>query len=149
MSRGVNKVTLIGRLGQNPEVKFLQNGNAVANVSLATSEEWKNKETGEPQKRVEWHRVKFFNRMAEIVGEYLKKGAQIYVEGKLQTRKWQDNEGVERYTTEIIANEMQMLGGKSDGADRGGQSNDEPQTRAPTPGGSVGNDDGFDDSIPF
>lgn len=146
MSRGVNKVTLIGRLGQNPEVKFLPNGNAVANVSLATSEEWTDKATGDKQKRVEWHKVKFFNRLAEIVGEYLQKGAQIYVEGKLQTRKWQDKDGVDRYTTEIIAHELQMLGGKSEGAES------RPVRQEPDKAGEdmvadVG--DSFDDDIPF
>lgn len=146
MSRGVNKVTLIGRLGQNPEVKFLPNGNAVANVSLATSEEWKDKATGEPQKRTEWHKVTFYNRLAEIVGEYLKKGAQIYVEGKLQTRKWQDKEGVDRYTTEIIAHELQMLGGKSDGSESR-PIRQEPDKTGADRVSDVG--DSFDDDIPF
>lgn len=143
MSRGVNKVILIGRMGQNPDVKYLPNGNAVANVSLATSEEWKDKATGEQQKRTEWHKVTFYNRLAEIVGEYLQKGAQIYVEGKLQTRKW-EKDGVERYTTEIIAHELQMLGGKS-GASQDGPPSDVPQHKVPTPGSGVD----FDDDIPF
>lgn len=110
MSKGsVNKVILIGRLGQDPDVRYMPNGQAVANVTIATSETWKDKNTGEQQEQTEWHRVVFFRRLAEVVGEYLKKGSRIYVEGRLQTRKWQDNQGQERYTTEIIANEMQML----------------------------------------
>lgn len=140
MSKGVNKVILIGRLGQNPDVKNLPNGNAVANVSLATSEEWKDKVTGEQQKRTEWHKVTFYNRLAEIVGEYLQKGAQIYVEGKLQTRKW-EKDGVERYTTEIIAHEMQMLGGKGqEGA---------VQKTYPDKGQEEKEEDQFDSDIPF
>ena len=116
MARGVNKVVLIGRLGKDPEVRYMPSGVAVANITLATSEQWKDKQTGEKQERTEWHRVVFFNRLAEIVGEYLKKGAQIYVEGRLQTRKWQGQDGADRYTTEIVAAEMQMLGGRGDGA---------------------------------
>ena len=118
MARGVNKVILIGNLGQDPEVKYMPNGNAVANVTIATSESWKDKNTGEQVDKTEWHRVVFFRRLAEIVGEYLKKGSKVYVEGKLQTRKWQDKNGKDNWTTEIIANEMQMLdsrgGGSSD-----------------------------------
>ena len=117
MARGVNKVTLIGNLGNDPEVRYSGNGNAVANVSLATAESWRDKDSGEQQERTEWHRVVFFGRLAEIVSEYLHKGSQIYVEGRLQTNKWQDKEGNDRYTTQIVANEMQMLGG------RGGTSN--------------------------
>jgi single-strand DNA-binding protein len=110
MARGVNKVILVGNLGADPEVKYMPNGNAVANVTIATSESWKDKQSGEQKDKTEWHRVVFFRRLAEIAGEYLKKGSQIYIEGKLQTRKWQDKNGNDRYTTEIIANEMQMLG---------------------------------------
>ncbi len=109
MARGVNKVILIGNLGNDPEVRYTPSGSAVASVSLATSETWKDKQSGELQDRTEWHRVVFFNRLAEIVGEYLRKGSKIYIEGSLRTRKWQDKGGVDRYTTEIIANEMHML----------------------------------------
>ena len=113
MARGVNKVILIGNLGRDPEVRYSPNGQAIANVTMATSESWKDKTSGEKQERTEWHRVVFFGRLAEIAGEYLKKGAQIFIEGRLQTRKWQDKDGVDRYTTEIVANEMQMLGSRS------------------------------------
>ena len=109
MARGINKVILIGNLGGDPEVRYTANGAAVANVTIATSESWKDKQTGEQQERTEWHRVVFFARLAEIVGEYLKKGSKIYIDGRLQTRKWQDKSGQDRYTTEIVANEMQML----------------------------------------
>ena len=109
MARGVNKALLIGNLGADPEVRYTPNGSAVANVTLATSSAWRDKTSGELQERTEWHRIVFFNRLAEIVGEYLHKGSKIYIEGSLRTRKWQDKSGVERYTTEIIANEMQIL----------------------------------------
>ncbi len=143
MARGVNKVILVGNLGADPEVKYMPNGNAVANVTLATSESWKDKQSGEQKDKTEWHRVVFFRRLAEIAGEYLKKGSQIYIEGKLQTRKWQDKNGNDRYTTEIIANEMQMLGGRGGGsADFGTASS----TAAPAPAAAV---DEFDDDIPF
>lgn len=115
MARGVNKVIIIGNLGQDPEVKYMPNGNAVANITLATSESWKDKNTGENVEKTEWHRVVFFKRLAEIVGEYLHKGSKIYVEGKLQTRKWQDKNGADHYTTEIIAKEMQMLDSRQSG----------------------------------
>lgn len=108
-SRGVNKVILIGHCGQDPETKFTANGAAVTNVSVATSESWKDKQTGQTQERTEWHRVVFFNRLAEIVGEYVRKGTKLYIEGALRTRKWQDQGGQDRYTTEIVASEMQML----------------------------------------
>ena len=107
-SRGVNKVILVGNLGNDPEVRYMPNGNAVANVSLATSETWKDKSTGEQQEKTEWHRVVFFNRLAEIVEQYVKKGTKLYVEGRLQTRSW-EQDGVKRYSTEVVANEMQML----------------------------------------
>lgn len=114
MARGVNKVILIGNLGQDPEVRYTPNGNAVANVTLATSTTWRDKQTGELQERTEWHRIAFFNRLAEIVGEYLRKGSKVYIEGSLRTRKWQDKKnGADRYTTEIIANEMHMLDNRS------------------------------------
>jgi single-strand DNA-binding protein len=143
MARGVNKVILVGNLGADPEVKYMPNGNAVANVTVATSESWKDKQSGEQKDKTEWHRVVFFRRLAEIAGEYLKKGSQIYIEGKLQTRKWQDKNGNDRYTTEIIANEMQMLGS------RGGGSADFSSTSsaaAPAPAAVA---DEFDDDIPF
>ncbi|MCZ6664503.1 MAG: single-stranded DNA-binding protein, partial [Gammaproteobacteria bacterium] len=112
MARGINKATLIGNLGADPEIRYTTNGSAVANVRLATAESWRDKESGEQQERTEWHRVVFFGRLAEIVEQYLHKGSQIYVEGRIQTRKWQDRDGNDRYTTEIVANEMQMLGGR-------------------------------------
>ncbi|NOQ63466.1 MAG: single-stranded DNA-binding protein [Methyloprofundus sp.] len=111
----LNKVTLIGNLGADPEIRYMPTGGAVANVSLATTFRWKDKQTGERKENTEWHRVVFFNRLAEIVGEYLRKGSQVYIEGRLQTRKWQDQSGQDRYTTEIVATEMQMLGSKPAG----------------------------------
>ena len=108
-SRGVNKVIIVGNLGKDPETRFMPSGGAVANTTVATSETWKDKNTGQPQERTEWHNIVFFNRLAEIAGEYLRKGAKIYIEGSLRTRKWQDKTGNERYTTEIIANEMHIL----------------------------------------
>ena len=119
MARGVNKVILVGNLGRDPEVRYMPSGNAVANVTLATTESWKDKQTGEKQERTEWHNVVFFSRLAEIAGEYLKKGSQVYVEGSLRTRKWQDKNGNDRYTTEIVANDMQMLGGRGGSAGYG------------------------------
>ncbi|MCP3663735.1 MAG: single-stranded DNA-binding protein [Gammaproteobacteria bacterium] len=145
MARGINKVILIGNLGGDPEIRYMPNGNAVANVTVATSESWKDKNTGESQERTEWHRVVFFRRLAEIVGEYLKKGSKVYIEGKLQTRKWQDKDGNDRYTTEIVANEMQMLDSRGGGAPMGG-GGDKPSTSAPAPAPAGGD---FDDDIPF
>jgi len=115
MARGVNKVILVGTLGTDPEVKYIPSGDAVCNISIATNESWKDKQTGQMQERTEWHRVVAFRRLAEIMGEYLRKGSQVYIEGKLQTRKWQDQNGQDRYSTEILANEMQMLGGRPAG----------------------------------
>ena len=112
MARGINKVILVGNLGKDPEVRYMPSGGAVANVTIATSESWKDKQTGEQKDRTEWHNVVFYNRLAEIAGEYLRKGSQAYIEGSLRTRKWQDKNGQDRYTTEIIASEMQMLGGR-------------------------------------
>ena len=112
MARGINKVILIGNLGADPETRYTPSGSAVTNVRLATSESWKDRQTGEQQERTEWHRVGFFNHLAEIAAEYLRKGSQIYVEGSIRTRKWQDQSGQDRYTTEIVGNEMQMLGGR-------------------------------------
>jgi single-strand DNA-binding protein len=148
----VNKVILVGRLGKDPETRYMTNGEAVTNVTLATSENWKDK-NGEKQEKTEWHNLVFYRRLAEIAGEYLKKGSQIYVEGKLQTRKWQDKEGKDRYTTEIIVNEMQMLGSKSGGS---GSFEVVEKPAAASSGGSKsapaakgGGFDNFDDDIPF
>jgi len=154
MARGVNKVILVGNLGKDPEVRYSPNGQAVANVTIATSESWKDKTSGEKQERTEWHRIVFFGRLAEIAGEYLKKGAQIYIEGRLQTRKWQDKDGHDRYTTEIVANEMQMLGSRS-GA---GMPSEPAMESAPAgaaasagarPGAKAAVGADFDDDIPF
>ncbi|MFT6267473.1 MAG: single-strand DNA-binding protein [Alphaproteobacteria bacterium] len=119
-SRGVNKVIIVGNLGNDPEIRYMPNGNAVANLSIATSESWKDQQ-GAQQERTEWHKVTMYRRLAEIAGEYLKKGSQIFIEGKLQTRKWQDQQGNDRYTTEIIADNMQMMGGGGQGGGQGGQ----------------------------
>jgi single-strand DNA-binding protein len=116
MARGINKVILIGNLGADPETKYMPSGSAVSNLRIATTESFKDRETGEQQERTEWHSVAMFGRLAEIAGEYLKKGSQVYIEGRLRTRKWQDREGKDRYTTEIIADQMQMLGGRGGGA---------------------------------
>ena len=151
MARGINKVILVGNLGKDPEVRYMPSGGAVTNVTIATSEQWSDKQSGQKQERTEWHNVVFFNRLAEIAGEYLKKGAQVYVEGSLRTRKWQDKNGNDRYTTEIVADQMQMLGGRSDsGAQQGGQQYAAPQQQAAhsAPPASSNFDD-FDDSIPF
>ena len=152
MARGVNKVILIGNLGQDPEVKYMPNGNAVANITVATSESWKDKNTGEQVDKTEWHRVVFFRRLAEIVGEYLKKGSKIYIEGKLQTRKWQDKNGADHWTTEVIASEMQMLdsrgGGSSDFNQGQGQGSSAPQSAPAQAAPAPANND-FDDDIPF
>ena len=148
-SRGVNKVILIGNLGRDPETRYMPSGGAITNISVATSETWKDKQTGEQQERTEWHRVVFFNRLAEIAGEYLKKGSKVYIEGSLRTRKWQGQDGQDRYTTEIVANEMQMLdsrGGSaeySQGAPAGGASQAGSTSQPQAPAGD------FDDDIPF
>ena len=157
MARGVNKVILVGNLGRDPEVRYSPNGQAVANVTLATSESWKDKTSGEKQERTEWHRVVFFGRLAEIAGEYLKKGAQIYIEGRLQTRKWQDKDGHDRYTTEIVANDMQMLGSRGGaGVPSDNFNQDQPPAaengapaakKAGSKNTAVAGD--FDDDIPF
>ena len=119
MARGVNKVIIVGNLGQDPEVRYMPNGNAVANITVATSESWKDQQ-GQMQERTEWHRIVLYRRLAEIAGEYLRKGSKVYLEGRLQTREWQDPQGQKRYTTEIIANEMQMLDGRGAGAPQQG-----------------------------
>lgn len=155
MARGVNKVILVGNLGQDPEVRYMPNGNAVANISLATTESWNDRNTGERQDKTEWHRVVLFRKLAEIAGEYLRKGSQVYVEGKLQTRKWQDQNGQDRYTTEIVANEMQMLGGRGQS---GGDDYAPPASQGgggyksgggSGGGGSSSGPSDFDDDIPF
>ncbi len=137
--RGVNKAIIVGNLGQDPDTRYMPSGSAVTNISIATSEKWKDKQTGEPRERTEWHRVSMFGRLAEIAAEYLRKGSQVYIEGKLQTDKWQDRDGNDRYTTKIIANEMQMLGGKmaSKSVENRVASQSQPNT------------DDFDDDIPF
>ena len=150
MARGVNKVILVGNLGKDPEMRYMPNGNAVANITLATTESWKDKQTGEQQEKTEWHRIVMFRRLGEIAGEYLKKGSQVYIEGKLQTRKWQDNSGNDRYTTEIVANEMQMLGSRTGGSAGFPADSAPAQSSAPTPTpapAAAGGD--FDDDIPF
>lgn len=170
MAKGINKVILVGTLGRDPETKYMPSGGAVTNISLATSEQWKDKNTGERQERTEWHRVVFFNRLAEIAGQYLRKGQQAYIEGSLRTRKWQGQDGQDRYTTEIVASEMQMLGGprgdsssapSSYGGPMGGYDDEmdmggapaprpasRPQSNAPAPAQDRGFED-FDDDIPF
>jgi len=145
-SRGINKVILIGHLGADPETRYMPSGGAVTNVRLATSESWKDKTSGEQQERTEWHNVAFFGRLAEIAGEYLRKGSQVYIEGRLRTRKWQDREGHDRYTTEVIANEMQMLGGRP-GAGAPAKSASGMQGGSAPPDGPPVED--FDDDIPF
>lgn len=156
-SRGVNKVILVGNLGQDPELRYMPNGNAVANLSLATSENWKDQQ-GQQQERTEWHRLTMYRGLAEVAGEYLRKGSQIYVEGKLQTRKWQDQQGQDRYTTEVIVDQMQMLGNKvNDIQDAGSQHqstqtrlNQPDQQRPQQPQAQIQQPDiTFDDDIPF
>ena len=143
MARGINKVILVGRLGADPETRYMPSGSAVTNLRIATSESWRDRETGEQQERTEWHSVAMFGRLAEIAAEYLRKGSQVYIEGRLRTRKWQDREGNDRYTTEVIANEMQMLGGRG-GA--GAPARSEPA--APASAAQPPAED-FDDDIPF
>jgi single-strand DNA-binding protein len=165
MARGINKVILIGHLGADPESRAMPSGMTVANLRLATTESWKDKQSGEQQERTEWHNVALFGRLGEIAAEYLRKGSQVYIEGRLRTRKWQDKEGRDRYTTEIVGNEMQMLGGRGGGAGgaaQGGASGgysgggySEPGSRPEaSEGGSAGAGAGashqeFDDDIPF
>ena len=150
MARGVNRVILVGSLGKDPEVRYSPNGTAVANVSIATSEEWKDKTTGQKQKKTEWHNLVFWGKLAEIVGEYLKKGALIYVEGSLYTEKWQDKEGKDRYTTKIKATEMQMLGGRNNAEAADGDDEPAPakKPKAAEPERAVDTNQ-FDDDIPF
>ncbi|KAB8310110.1 single-stranded DNA-binding protein [Erwinia endophytica] len=175
-SRGVNKVILVGNLGQDPEVRYMPNGGAVANITLATSESWRDKQTGETKEKTEWHRVVLFGKLAEVAGEYLRKGSQVYIEGALQTRKWTDQAGVEKYTTEVVVNvggTMQMLGGRQNGgagAPAGAQGNNgwgqpqqpqgagsqfsggQPARPQAQPGSAPANNEppmDFDDDIPF
>jgi single-strand DNA-binding protein len=157
MSGGVNRVTIIGNLGADPDIKYTASGTAIANINVATSESWTDKQSGEKKEKTEWHRVVFFRRLAEIAGEYLRKGSQVYIEGKLQTRKWSDQSGADRYTTEIVGNEMQMLGGKQgdqpaqtgdprQGGFRDSQPAQPAQPQQPAPAA----DDGFsDEQIPL
>jgi single-strand DNA-binding protein len=153
----VNKVILVGNLGRDPETRYSPDGGAICNISVATTDTWKDKTSGEKQERTEWHRVVFFNRLAEIAGEYLKKGSQVYIEGALRTRKWQDKEGQERYTTEIVADKMQMLGSRSGMGDASSRERDtrepaaeskaaEPKAAAKKPAGKF---DDMEDDIPF
>jgi single-strand DNA-binding protein len=150
----VNKVILVGNLGRDPEVRYMPSGDAVANITIATTETWKDK-AGEKQEQTEWHRVAMFGKTAEIAGEYLKKGSQVYIEGRLQTRKWTDKEGQERYTTEIRADRMQMLGSRSGGSERMPPPDDEAPARSSAapkkaaPAGKGGNFDDLEDDIPF
>ena len=144
MARGINKVIVIGNLGQDPDTRYMSSGSAVTNITVATNESWKDKQTGEQKDRTEWHKVAMFGRLAEIAAEYLRKGSQVYIEGKLRTRKWQDKQGNDRYTTEIVADEMQMLGGRG-GAGGAPMSHDGPPPSPPPQGSS----DDFDDDIPF
>jgi len=164
MARGINKVILVGNLGADPETRYTPSGTPVTNIRLATTKAWKDKNSGEQQERTEWHRVVMFNRLAEIAGEYLKKGSQVYIEGELRTNKWQDQSGNDRYTTEIIANDMQMLGGRGGGGDAGfgggsgggsGGGGGGGQRSGQGGGGGGGSrdqgppPDDFDDDIPF
>jgi len=162
MARGVNKVILVGNLGKDPETRYMPSGSAVTNLTLATSESWKDKQTGEQQDRTEWHKIAMFGRLAEIAAEYLRKGSQIYIEGKLRTRKWQDKtDGKDRYTTEIIADQMQMLGGRGGGSAssepreprstaRQAPAAEERSDRTAAPVDEAGGGGGeFDDDIPF
>jgi single-strand DNA-binding protein len=159
MARGVNKVILVGNCGKDPETKFMPSGGGVTKISIATSESWKDKQSGESKERTEWHNIVFFGRLAEIAGEYLRKGSQVYIEGSLRTNKWQDKSGNDRYTTEIIASEMQMLGSRPSGGSsyapaqnqQASQQSNQPaskQASPPAPAAAVV-EDGFDDDIPF
>ncbi|MDB2360438.1 single-stranded DNA-binding protein [Porticoccaceae bacterium] len=164
MARGINKVIIVGNCGQDPETRYMPSGGAVTNLSLATSESWKDKNTGDQQERTEWHRVVFFNRLAEIVEQYVKKGSKVYIEGSLRTRKWQGQDGQDRYTTEIVASEMQMLDSRG-GQGQGGYDQSQPDyaqsepqqaqqkqavpKQAPAPAAAPAQGMGFDDDIPF
>lgn len=147
-SRGVNKVILIGNLGDDPTIRYTQNSTAIANFSVATSEAWKDKQTGEQKELTEWHRCVTYRRLAEIIGEYTKKGSKVYLEGRLQTRKWQDQSGNDRYTTEIVVNELQMLDGRDGGQGCGQQQSRQASSQQPQQQNYSQNND-LDDSIPF
>jgi len=155
--RGINKVILVGSLGSDPEVRFVPNGTAVANISIATSESWKDKSTGQPQEKTEWHRVVLFGKLAQVAGEFLHKGSQVYIEGQLQTRKWQDQNGQDRCTTEVVVQGfngvMQMLGGRKEPSNQQqggyGQQSQQPQQSVPNQGNQGMPDPQFDDDIPF
>lgn len=158
MARGVNKVIILGNVGQEPETRYTSSGAAITNASIATSESWKDKETGQQQERTEWHKVVFFNKLGEIAGEYLKKGSKVYIEGALRTRKWQDKDGTDRYTTEIVASEMQLLDSKPADGQQSQQSQPKPRQEqspgqrarsAPQQEPDNGGFDGFDDDIHF
>jgi single-strand DNA-binding protein len=149
MSKGVNKVILIGNCGQDPETRHTPSGNAVTNLSIATSESWKDKTTGEAQERTEWHKVVFFNRLGEIAGEYLKKGSKVYVEGSLQTRKWQGQDGQDRYTTEIVARSMQMLDSRTEGNNHAAPAQRPAPPPQNQPMGAHSAPENFDHDIPF
>ena len=162
MARGINKVILIGNLGADPETRAMPSGGTVANLRVATSESWRDKQTGEQQERTEWHRVALFGRLAEVASEYLRKGSQVYIEGSLRTRKWQDKQGNDRYSTEIIGNDLQMLGGRGAGggapaaapaagatAESGARSGGGGTYAEETVAGAPGRSDDFDDDIPF
>lgn len=160
MARGINKVIIVGNLGGDPETRYMPSGAAVTNLTVATNESWKDKQTGEQKERTEWHKVAMFGRLAEIAAEYLRKGSQVYIEGKLRTRKWQGKDGADRYTTEVIADEMQMLGGRGGAGGAGGSfggGSDGPQGGGQQGGGQQGGGsappqpgpDDFDDDIPF
>jgi single-strand DNA-binding protein len=151
MARGVNKVILIGNLGADPETRAMPSGATVANLRIATTESWRDKQSGEQQERTEWHRVALFGRLAEVAGEYLRKGSQVYIEGSLRTRKWQDKQGNERYSTEIVGNDMQMLGGRGGGGAGAPAGGAEPRERGEQhePVSSSTERDEFDDDIPF
>lgn len=152
MARGINKVILVGNIGKDPETRYMPNGKAVTNFSVATSESWTDRTSGDKQERTEWHNVVLFEKLAEIAAEYLRKGSQVYIEGSLRTRKWQDKEGKDRYTTEIVARDMQMLGGRGGAGAGGGDSSGggraapERSSSAPPPAAEEGD---FDDDIPF
>ena len=155
MARGINKVIIVGNLGQDPDTKAMPSGMTVANLRIATSESWKDKQTGEMKEQTEWHSVALFGRLAEIAGEYLRKGSQVYIEGRLRTRKWQDKQGNDRYTTEIVGNDMQMLGGGRGGMGGESRPSGGGRTQGSDPGygepvrSSTEKDETFDDDIPF
>jgi single-strand DNA-binding protein len=148
MARGINKVIIVGNLGNDPETRYMPSGSAVTNITVATNESWKDKATGEQKDRTEWHKVAMFNRLAEVAAEYLRKGSQVYIEGKLRTRKWQDKNGQDRWTTEIVADEMQMLGGRG-GAGGGSAPMSSGQDSGPPSAPPQAGPDDFDDDIPF